>query len=33
MLIVPVPDGGRPTPQKVEPGKFDRSIPEMKDPD
>jgi NADH-quinone oxidoreductase subunit I len=33
MLIVPVPDAGRPTPQKVEPGKFDRSIPEMKDPD
>jgi NADH-quinone oxidoreductase subunit I len=33
MLIVPVPDTGRPTPQKVEPGKFDRSIPEMKDPD
>ena len=33
MLIVPVPAGGAPTPQKVEPGKFDRSIPEMKDPD
>jgi len=32
MLIVPVPPGGRPAPQKVEPGKFDRSIPEMKDP-
>jgi NADH-quinone oxidoreductase subunit I len=32
MLIVPVPEGGRPTPQKVEPGKFTRSIPEMKDP-
>ena len=31
-LIVPVPDGGAPTPQKVEPGKYDRSIPEMKDP-
>jgi len=31
MLIVPVPAGGAPTPQKVEPGKFDRSIPEMKD--
>jgi NADH-quinone oxidoreductase subunit I len=32
MLIVPVPPAGRPTPQKVEAGKFDRSIPEMKDP-
>jgi NADH-quinone oxidoreductase subunit I len=33
MLIVPVPPGGQPTPQQVEPGKFDRSIPDMKDPD
>src|ERR1051325_10433765 len=33
MLIVPVPEKGQPTPQKVEPGKFDRSIPDMKDPD
>ncbi len=33
MLIVPVPAGGAPTPQQVEPGKFDRSIPDMKDPD
>ncbi len=32
MLIVPVPPGGKPNPQKVAPGKFDRSIPEMKDP-
>jgi NADH-quinone oxidoreductase subunit I len=32
MLIVPVPPEGKPTPQKVEPGKFDRAIPEMKDP-
>ena len=32
MLIVPVPPGGKPTPQAVEPGRFDRSIPEMKDP-
>jgi NADH-quinone oxidoreductase subunit I len=32
MLIVPVLSGGKPTPQKVEPGKFDRAIPEMKDP-
>jgi len=33
MLIVPVPEGGQPTPQQVEPGKFDRAIPDMKDPD
>ena len=32
MLIVPVAESGKPTPQKVEPGKFDRSIPVMKDP-
>jgi len=32
MLIVPVPEGGKPTPQKTEPGKFDRSIPEMENP-
>jgi NADH-quinone oxidoreductase subunit I len=32
MLIEPVPPGGRDTPQKTEPGKFTRSIPEMKDP-
>jgi NADH-quinone oxidoreductase subunit I len=32
MLIVPVPPGGKPTPQKVEPGAFTRSVPEMKDP-
>lgn len=32
MLIVPVPEGGKPTPQKVEPGVFTRSVPEMKDP-
>jgi NADH-quinone oxidoreductase subunit I len=32
-LLVPVPEGGSPTPQKVEPGVFTRSIPEMKDPD
>ena len=31
-LIVPVPPGGLPTPQTVEPGKYDRSIPTMKDP-
>ena len=33
MLLVPVPGGGKPTPQKVEPGKFDRSIPIMKNPE
>ena len=32
MLIVPVPDTGEQTPQKVEPGTFDRSIPVMLDP-
>ncbi len=32
MLIVPVPPTGRPTPQQVEPGHYDRSIPDMADP-
>ena len=32
MLIDPVPAGGQPTPQKTEPGQFNRSVPEMKDP-
>jgi NADH-quinone oxidoreductase subunit I len=32
MLIVPVPEGGEPTPQKVEPGMFDKSIPMMENP-
>lgn len=32
MLIEPVKEGGKPTPQKVEPGAFDRSIPDMADP-
>jgi NADH-quinone oxidoreductase subunit I len=32
MLLEPVPEGGKPTPQKVEPGKFTRSVPVMKDP-
>ena len=31
-LIVKVPAGGKPTPQKTEPGVFTRSVPEMKDP-
>ena len=32
MLIVKVPAGGEPTPQKTEPGVYTRSVPEMKDP-
>ena len=32
MLIEPVPAGGRPTPQKTDPGVYTRSVPEMKDP-
>jgi len=32
MLLVPLAEGGKPTPQKVEPGQFDRSVPMMKDP-
>jgi NADH-quinone oxidoreductase subunit I len=32
MLIEPVPAGGKPTPQKTEPGVFTRSVPAMKDP-
>jgi NADH-quinone oxidoreductase subunit I len=31
-LLVPVPEGGKPTPMKVEPGSFDRAVPEMDDP-
>ena len=31
-LLVPVPDGGRPTPQVTEPGAYTRSVPEMLDP-
>ena len=33
MLLDPVLPGGSSTPQKVEPGKFDRSIPIMRDPE
>jgi hypothetical protein len=29
---VDVPVNGKPTPQVVEPGSFDRSIPDMEDP-
>ncbi len=32
LLLEPVPEGGKPTPQKVEPGVYTRSVPEMKDP-
>jgi len=32
MLLEPVLEGGKPTPQKTEPGKFNRSIPVMEDP-
>ncbi len=33
MLIDPVPPGGKPTPLAVEPGSFDKAVPEMEDPD
>jgi NADH-quinone oxidoreductase subunit I len=32
MLIVPVPEGGKPTPQKVPDGMFDKAIPIMENP-
>jgi hypothetical protein len=32
MLIVDVPINGNPTPQEVEPGVFDRAIPDMENP-
>jgi NADH-quinone oxidoreductase subunit I len=32
MLIDPVPASGKDVPQKTEPGKYDRSIPDMPDP-
>jgi NADH-quinone oxidoreductase subunit I len=32
MLLVPVPENGKPTPFQVEAGTFDRAIPEMEDP-
>jgi NADH-quinone oxidoreductase subunit I len=31
-LLIKVPVGGSPTPQKTEPGVYTRSVPEMKDP-
>ena len=33
MLIDPPADGAKDTPQQVAPGEFDRSIPDMEDPD
>jgi len=33
MLLVPVASGGKPTPQVVQPGAYDRAIPEMQNPD
>jgi NADH-quinone oxidoreductase subunit I len=32
LLLEPVSEGGKTTPQQVEPGVFTRSIPEMQDP-
>jgi NADH-quinone oxidoreductase subunit I len=32
MLIVPVPEGGKPTPQKVPSGMYDKAIPIMENP-
>ncbi len=32
-LLEPVPQGGNPTPMETMPGEFDRSIPEMSDPE
>ena len=32
-LLVPVPPGSQPTPQRVAPHSFDRAIPDMKDPE
>ena len=32
ILLVAVPEGAEPTPIKVEPGSFDRAVPEMEDP-
>jgi NADH-quinone oxidoreductase subunit I len=33
MLLDPVAEGGKPTPQVTEPGKFTKSVPIMQDPD
>ncbi len=32
-LLVPVPEGGKPVPMRVEPGSQDRAVPEMKNPE
>ena len=32
MLIVPLEENAKPTPQQVEPGVYTRSVPEMDDP-
>jgi NADH-quinone oxidoreductase subunit I len=32
LLLEAVPEGGKPTPQRVPPGVFNRSVPEMKNP-
>jgi NADH-quinone oxidoreductase subunit I len=32
LLLEPVPEGGKPTPQRVPPGKYVRSVPEMQNP-
>ena len=32
MLLVPLKAGGKPTPQKVEPGVFTRAVPQMENP-
>jgi NADH-quinone oxidoreductase subunit I len=33
MLLLPTPESGLDVPQKVEPGSFDRAIPDMENPD
>jgi NADH-quinone oxidoreductase subunit I len=33
MLLMPVSEGGQPTPVQVEPGQFNRAIPEMENPE
>ena len=33
MLILPTPDGGMDLPQQVQPGSFDRAIPDMENPE
>lgn len=33
LLLVDVPEGGKNTPMKTEPGKFEKSVPHMQDPE